>query len=77
MKSLFEQMGGTYRPKGDYFIPNVTLPDEDNQRISVWGQRHKRYLKQNHRVLYVNLLTSGRLNAHLAEIDKQTQGCFE
>ena len=77
MKSLFEQMGGTYRPEGDYFILNVTLPDEDNQRISVWGQRHKRYLKQNHRVLYVNLLTSGRLNAHLAEIDKQTQGCFE
>ena len=77
MKSLYEQMGGTYRPEGDYFIPNVTLPDEDNQRISVWGQRHKRYLKQNHRVLYVNLLTSGRLNAHLAEIDKQTQGCFE
>ena len=77
MKSLFEQMGGTYRPEGDYFIPNVTLPDEDNQRISVWGQQHKRYLKQNHRVLYVNLLTSGRLNAHLAEIDKQTQGCFE
>ena len=77
MKSLFEQMGGTYRPEGDYFIPNVTLSDEDNQRISVWGQRHKRYLKQNHRVLYVNLLTSGRLNAHLAEIDKQTQGCFE
>lgn len=77
MKSLFEQMGGIYRPEGDCFIPNVTLPDEDNQRISVWGQRHKRYLKQNHRVLYVNLLTSGRLNAHLAEIDKQTQGCFE
>ena len=77
MKSLFEQMGGTYRTEGDYFIPNVTLPDEDNQRISVWGQRHKRYLKQNHRVFYVNLLTSGRLNAHLAEIDKQTQGCFE
>ena len=77
MKSLFEQMGGIYRPEGDYFIPNVTLPDGDNQRISVWGQRHKRYLKQNHRVLYVNWLTSGRLNAHLAEIHKQTQGCFE
>ncbi len=48
-KSLFERMGGTYRREGDYYIPNLVLPAEDNKPIGIWGQRHRRYLKQNHR----------------------------
>ncbi len=76
MKSLFEQMGGTYSQQGDYLIPNITLPEEETQPIGVWGQRHLRYLKQHRKVLYTNLLTSGKLNSHLAEIDKQAEDMF-
>ena len=72
-KSLFEQNGGTYRQVGDYLLPNITLPEEETVHIGIWGQRHKRYLKQNHRVLYMNLLTSGKLNSYLAYIDKQAE----
>ncbi len=75
-KSLFEQNGGTYRQVGDYFLPNITLPEEKTQPIGVWGQRHLRYLKQHRKVLYTNLLTSGKLNSHLAEIDKQAEDMF-
>ncbi len=76
MKSLFEQMGGTYSQQGYYLIPNITLPKEENQPIGVWGQRHLRYLKQQRKVLYTNLLTSGKLNNHLAEIDKQAEELY-
>ncbi len=76
MKSLFEQMGGTYSQQGDYLIPNITLPKEENQPIGIWGQRHLRYLKQHRKILYTNLLTSGKLNSHLAEIDKQAEDMF-
>lgn len=76
MKSLFEQMGGTYRKVGDYLIPNITLSDEENQPIGIWGQRHLRYLKQHRKILYYNLLTSGKLNSHLAEIDKQAEELY-
>ena len=72
-KSLFEQNGGTYRQVGDYLLPNITLPEEETVHIGIWGQRHKRYLKQNHRVLYMNLLTSGKLNSYLASIDEQAE----
>ena len=72
-KSLFEQNGGTYRQVGDYLLPNITLPEEETAHIGIWGQRHERYLKQNHRVLYMNLLTSGKLNSYLADIDKQAE----
>ena len=75
MKSLFEQMGGTYMQQGDYMLPNLILPAE-NQPIGIWGQRHARYLKQHHRILYYSLLTSGKLNAHLAEIDRQAEDMF-
>ncbi len=76
-KSLFEQNGGTYRQVGDYFLPNITLPEEETEPIGVWGQRHLRYLKQHRKILYTNLLTSGKLNSHLAEVDKQaTDMCF-
>lgn len=49
-KSLFEQMGGTYTQVGDYLLPNLVLPEEEQKSIGIWGQRHRRYLKQNHRV---------------------------
>lgn len=75
-KTIFEQMGGTYELQGDYYLPNIALPDEENKPIGIWGQRHKCYLQQNHRVLYINLLTSGRLNSYLADIDKQAEEMF-
>lgn len=75
-KSLFEQMGGTYRQVGDYFIPNLVLPDEQQKPIGIWGQHHRRYLKQNHRIQYMNLLTSGKLNSYLADIGQQAEEMF-
>lgn len=69
MKSLFEQMGGTYSTVGDYQIPNLALPDESEYLIGIWGQRRLDYLKKHKRIPYTNLLTSGKLNAHLHEID--------
>ena len=76
MKSLFEQMGGTYTRIGDYFLPDLKLPEKENKPIGVWGQRHKRYLKQNHKVIYINLLTSGKLNSYRADIDRQAEDMF-
>ncbi len=76
MKSLFEQMGGTYREENGYLIPNLGLPDEDQHTIGIWGQRHRRYLKENRKVLYANLLTSGKLNGYLADIDRQAEEMF-
>ena len=71
-KSIFEQMGGTYTQQGDYVLPNLILPAE-NQPIGIWGQRHARYLKQHRKILYYNLLTSGKLNSYLTDIDKQAE----
>lgn len=76
MKSLFEQMGGTYRGENGYLIPNLTLPGEEQVEIGVWGQRHLRYIKQYHEVRYINLLTSSKLNGYLADIDKQAEDMF-
>lgn len=77
-KTIFEEMGSTYVRQGDYLLPDLKLPKEEKQEnIGVWGQRHARYLKQNHRVLYMNLLTSGKRNTYLADIDKQAQEQFE
>ena len=76
MKSLFEQIGGTYREENGYLIPNLTLPDEEQVEIGVWGQRHLRYIKQHHKVRYTNLLTSGKLNGYLADIDKKAEDMF-
>ncbi len=75
-KSIFEQMGGTYIQQGDYVLPNLILPAE-NQPIGIWGQRHARYLKQHRKILYYNLLTNGKLNKHLAEIDREAREMFE
>ena len=76
MKSIFEQTGGAYTLQGDYRLPNLTLPAEDERPIGVWGQRRLRYLKQHHKVLYYNLLTSGKLYSHLADIEEQAQALF-
>ena len=77
-KTIFEEMGGTYVRQGDYFIPCLSLPaDKENYPIGVWGQRHKRYLQEHKRVLYITLLTSGKLNSYLSDIDKQAQERFE
>ena len=76
-KSLFKQLGGTYHEENGYFIPDLRLPAEKEQPIGIWGQRHLHYLKQYRKVIYTNLLTSGRLNAYLADIDKQAQERFE
>ena len=76
-KSLFEQLGGTYHEENGYFIPDLRLPAEEEQPIGAWGQRHLDYLKQYCKVTYTNLLTSGKLNAYLADIDRQAQERFE
>ena len=74
MKSIFEQMGGTYRQEGDYLIPNLALPEEPEYQIGKYGRMRRSYLKEHRPVLYANLLTSGTLHRHLAEID---QACNE
>ncbi len=77
MKSIFEQLGGTYHEENGYLIPDLRLPAEKEQPISTWGQRHLHYLKQYQKVTYTNLLTSGRLNSYLADIDRQAQERLE
>ena len=76
-KTIFEEMGGKYERQGDYLIPCLTVPAEEEQPIGIWGQRHLDYLKHHCKVTYTNLLTSGRLNAYLADIDRQAQERFE
>ena len=76
-KSLFEKLGGKYERQGDYLIPCLAVPTEEEQPIGIWGQRHLDYLKQYRKVTYTNLLTSGKLNTYLADINKQAQERFE
>ena len=79
-KTIFEEMGGTYVRCGDYFIPNLTLPEEKEPSfVGVWGQKHLQYLKEYRRTLYLDLLMSGRLNRYLADadIEEQAQGITE
>ena len=77
-KTIFEEMGGTYVRCGDYFIPNLTLPEEEESRVvGVWGQRHLWYLKEYRRSAYLDLLMSGRLNSYLADVEEQAQERFE
>ena len=68
-----EKNGLWYELQGDYYIPCLKLPEEEQQHIGVWGQRHLRYIKQNRKVFYLNLLTSGKLNGYLADINKQAE----
>lgn len=75
-KSLFEQMDGTYVQVGDYLLPNLILLEQQAQPLGVWGQRHARYLKHHHKIIYMNLLTSGKLNDYLVDIDNQAENLF-
>ena len=77
-KTIFEELGGTYVRCGDYLIPNLTLPEEEEMRfVGVWGQRHLQYLKEYRRNVYLDLMMSGRLNSYLADIEEQAQGITE
>ena len=76
-KTIFEEMGGTYIRHGDYFIPCLTLTEEEQRFIGVWGQRHLQYLKEYRRNVYLDLMMSGRLNSYLVDIEEQEQERFE
>lgn len=78
MKQHFtdEKTGIRYTLQGDYYLPDLALPAEEQQSIGIWGQRHLRHIKQNQRELYANLLTSGKLNSYLADIEQQAQNLF-
>ena len=71
-----EQTGISYTLQGDYYLPDLALPEQEDKPIGLWGQRHLRYIKQYHKVRYTNLLTSGKLNGYLADIDKQAEDMF-
>ncbi len=76
-KVIYDEKNGLwYELQGDYYIPCLKLPDEEQQPIGIWGQRHLRYIKQNRKVLYLNLLTSGKLNGYLADLNKQAEEMF-
>ncbi len=75
-KTLYEQTGGTYTMQGDYCLPNLTLPPEEERHIGVWAHRRRQYLKQHHKILYYNLLTSGKLRFHLADVEEEAQSLF-
>ena len=77
MKNIYEETGGTYIRQGDYELPDLKVPPEKETEIGVWGQRYRRYLKQYHKIRYYNLLTSGTLNRHLAELDQQAERMFQ
>lgn len=75
--TIFEKSGGTYTQVGDYMLPDLLPTEEEKEaNIGVWAMRHKRYLKQNHKVRYYNLLTSGKLNSYLVDIEQQAQDLF-
>lgn len=74
---IFDEKNGLwYEKQGDYYLPCLELPEEETKPVGIWGQRHAKHLKQNHKVLYMNLLTSGKLNRYLADIDEQAEQLF-
>ena len=75
-KTIFEQIGGTYTMQGDYYLPDLTLPAEEERPIGMWAQRCLRYLQQHHKILYCNLLTSGKLHSPLADVEEEAQSLF-
>lgn len=75
-KTIFEEMGSTYTQVGNYLLPNLKLPEEEQQPIGVWGQRHLQYIKAHRRVFYTTLLTKCELNRYLANVNKQAEGIF-
>ena len=76
-KTIFEEMGGTYTQIGDYLLPDLELPEKEQQPIGVWGQRHLRYIREHRKVFYIKLLTSGKLQSHLADVEEQAQELFD
>ena len=76
MKSLFEQMGGTYTQQGDYYLPDLKLPPEEDRPVGVWGQHRLRYLREHRPILYTNLKTTGQLRSHLADVEEQANALF-
>lgn len=76
MKSLYEQFGGTYCKQGDYLIPNLALPKSKENNIGIYGQWHLNFLQEYRRLTYINLLTTGKLNEYIYEIDKQVRERF-
>ena len=77
MKSLFEQMGGTYREENGYLIPNLTLPEEEQVEIGIWGQRRFEYIKHYRKGFYTSLVIGCELNRYLADINKQAEEMFD
>ena len=77
MKSIYENLGGTYKASGDYSLPTFVLPKEEPFEIGVWGQRYLRHLKENHRIIYYNYLTKGILNKHITEVDIRAEKIFQ
>lgn len=76
-KYIFDERNGIwYELQGDYYLPYLKLPEKEQQPVGLWGQRHLRYIKQNRKVFYLNLLTSGKLNSYLADIDQQAEEMF-
>ena len=75
-KTIFEQMGGTYEQQGGYLIPCLTISAEEEKPVGIWGQRHLRYLKTHRKITYMNLLTTGKLNSYLADINEQAENMF-
>ena len=75
-KTIFEEMGGSYVQQGDYYLPCLSLPEEEQKPVGVWGQRHLRYIKEHKRAFYANLLTSCKLNSYLSDIDEQAEKMF-
>ena len=71
-----EKNGLWYEKQGDYFIPCLSLPEEEDKPVGIWGQRHLRYIKQHKRVFYTTLLTSCKLNSYLADVDEQAENLF-
>ena len=77
MRSIYENLGGTYKASGDYSLPTFVLPKEEPFEIGVWGQRYLRHLKENHRIIYYNYLTKGILNKHITEVDIRAEKIFQ
>ena len=76
-KVIYDKKNGLwYELQGDYYLPCLKLPEGEQQLVGLWGQRHLRYIKQNRKVFYLNLLTSGKLNGYLSDIDKQAEDMF-
>ena len=75
-KTIFEEMGGAYVRQGDYYLPCLSLPEEEQKPVGIWGQRHLRYIQEHKRAFYTSLLTSCKLNSYLADIDKEAEEMF-